>query len=757
MPNTTSVVPSGDSYIDPLLYGTKWVLSPLWFSFTDQSSDYEAVYYNNYPTNGYAAFNALQQAAVRSILGQVAAFTTLTFVEKSGAENHLGNLRFARSSGAATAAGFYPDESYEAGDVWVGYNSAHNTPTVGTYGFHTLIHEIGHALGLKHGHDAPALPSEVDTGEYTAMTYRSYVGAPLTGYTNETFGYSQTFMTLDVAALQYLYGANYGTNSGDTTYSWNPTTGAYSINGAVQWTPGGNRIYMTVWDGNGTDTYDFSAYTDPLAISLLPGGYSALSAAQRAYLGNGNFARGHVWNAFLHDGDTRSLIENAIGGSGNDLMYGNDAANVLDGRGGADSMLGGLGDDIYYVDNVGDLAGEGAGEGLDQVRVTLASYTLPTSIEGLVYWGSSTANFTGTGNSEANFILGWNGNDVLNGAGGADLMTGQLGNDIYFVDSLADSVIELNGEGVDEVRTAVGNKTNAGIYMLPAFVENFVGTSAAAQGAWLNGLDNVAMMGPGNDLVVLHDGGLDQVDGGAGNDFLYWGATFTTADTAVGGTGNDTCGLLGSYTLVLDADCLIGIERLAMYSAGNAPGAIPNIYNITTVDANVAAGVSLVVIALSLRGVETLTFNGAAETNGSFNVRGGRSGDIITTGAGSDQINGFLGADQLRGGGGNDYFEYYDATHSTAAAMDSILDFTAGDRINLIAIDADGNAANGNSAFSFIGASAFTHVAGQLRAYQSAGGGWFVEGDVNGDGAADLVISVTVTDLHALGAADFLL
>jgi Ca2+-binding RTX toxin-like protein len=194
-----------------------------------------------------------------------------------------------------------------------------------------------------------------------------------------------------------------------------------------------------------------------------------------------------------------------------------------------------------------------------------------------------------------------------------------------------------------------------------------------------------------------------------------------------------------------------------MYSAGNAPGVTPNSYAITTVDANVAAGASLVVIALSLRGVETLSFNGGAETDGRFNVRGGRGNDTITAGAGSDQINGFLGADQLRGGGGNDYFEYYDALHSTAAAMDSILDFTAGDRINLVAIDADGNAGNGNSSFAFIGANAFTNVAGQLRAYQSAGSGWFVEGDVNGDGAADLVISVAVTDLHALGAADFLL
>jgi Ca2+-binding RTX toxin-like protein len=174
------------------------------------------------------------------------------------------------------------------------------------------------------------------------------------------------------------------------------------------------------------------------------------------------------------------------------------------------------------------------------------------------------------------------------------------------------------------------------------------------------------------------------------------------------------------------------------------------------VDANVAAGARLTVVAQSLMAGESLAFNGAAETNGSFNIRGGKGADTLTGGAGGDQIWGNLGADTLKGGAGNDVFEYRTAADSTGVARDSILDFAAGDKIGLGAIDADGNAANGNSKFAFIGAAAFSNVAGQLRAYQSANG-WTVEGDVNGDGAADLVISVATAVPHTITAADFFL
>ena len=164
------------------------------------------------------------------------------------------------------------------------------------------------------------------------MTYRSFVGAPTDHYRDGPVDYPQTWMMLDIAALQHLYGADFTTNAGDTTYSWNPATGATSVDGAVAIAPAGNRVFLTLWDGGGTDTYDLSAYATDLAIDLRPGESSTFSAAQLADLGggpNGGDARGNLFNALQYQGDTRSLIENASGGSGDDLIRGNGAKNQL--------------------------------------------------------------------------------------------------------------------------------------------------------------------------------------------------------------------------------------------------------------------------------------------------------------------------------------------------------------------------------------------------------------------------------------------
>jgi hypothetical protein len=243
------------------------------------------------------------------------------------------------------------------------------------------------------------------------------------------------------------------------------------------------------------------------------------------------------------------------------------------------------------------------------------------------------------------------------------------------------------------------------------------------------------------------------VSGGGGDDFLFWGAAFTNADRADGGLGFDTVGLLGTAALVFDADDLLSIEKLAVYSSGNP--AAPNSYALTMHDGNVAAGQKMMVVASSLTSGETLAFNGQAETGGSFNVRGGNGADTITGGLKADQLHGNLGADQLKGGGSDDVFEYRAAAESTAAARDTILDFSAGDRINLVTIDADNNAANGDSKFAFIGAAGFSHTAGELRVTAAQGGGFLVEGDVNGDGTADLSIHVQTLNGHLLTASDF--
>ncbi len=119
--------------------------------------------------------------------------------------------------------------------------------------------------GLKHSHSfiggAGAYQDDVgvatlpvsanrDSLEFTVMSYRSYVGQDLDAigyYTNEAFGFPQTLMMLDIAALQHAYGADFTTNSGDSIYTFSPTTGQMSVNGSQGQTPGANRIFMTMW------------------------------------------------------------------------------------------------------------------------------------------------------------------------------------------------------------------------------------------------------------------------------------------------------------------------------------------------------------------------------------------------------------------------------------------------------------------------------------------------------------------------------
>ncbi|MGG5809407.1 M10 family metallopeptidase [Falsiroseomonas sp. CW058] len=486
------LVASGRAEVDALLSGFAWAEGdPVTFAFPDSAADYEPFYGASEPARGFARIGEAMRDAVRLILtgedggaagapgspgAPVTGFTLLSLVE--AAIDGWADLRISRSSAPVTAWAYYPN-GREGGDVWFGNRHGFDAPRLGTYQFAVAVHELGHALGLKHPHESwngyGALEAGWDSLEFTVMSYRSRIGAALDGgYTNGTHDYPQGWMMLDIAALQALYGADYGHLAGDTRYAWNPATGETIIDGAGQGAPGdgwggaANRVFLTVWDGGGTDTYDLSAYAGGVSVDLAPGGHSVLAAQQLAVLDalSGTVARGNVFNALLHGGNPASLIENATGGAGADTLSGNQAANrleggaggdllsglagddLLDGGAGADTLRGGAGDDRFVVDDR-DLVQEEAGGGLDMlVPVAAAMVVLPAQVEMLRLgpggWG-------GAGNGAANWLAGNAGANRLEGGGGADVLEGRGGADTLAGGAGPDSFVFRRGDGADRI------------------------------------------------------------------------------------------------------------------------------------------------------------------------------------------------------------------------------------------------------------------------------------------------------------------
>lgn len=383
--NPTALVPLANSnLIDGLIYGRKWSEATVNYGFSNDRTDYGA--YQSAPgtpleLTSFSQVTAGTMTAARFAMeGSVWAgargfgiegFTNVTIQEKTAPASGVFDAHVRYGQTIMTNPGFYGYASLpgtgpeiRAGDVWLN-TGKYIDVRAGTQAWYNVLHETGHSMGLKHPFESypaphpaghPKLDATYDAMEYTVMSYNSYSGensSSLGG--NGTFDYAQSYMMLDIRALQQMYGADFTTNSQNTTYIWQPNDGnTYVDNGAgiqVGIDAGGSKIFATIWDGGGVDTYDLSRYSTNLVIDLRPGGGSSFAQNQKAVLDVGIFsdiyARYNIYNALQYNNDPQSLIERAYGGSGSDNFIGNQAANAFRGYGGVDYFNGLGGNDVY--------------------------------------------------------------------------------------------------------------------------------------------------------------------------------------------------------------------------------------------------------------------------------------------------------------------------------------------------------------------------------------------------------------------------
>lgn len=309
--------------------GYHWSATTITFGFPTVAPSFLA----RQEGKGFVPFNAVQKEAALLALAlwdDVAAIRLVQAADWRSADITFSNT--TTSIGYAHA--YFPGGWAGAGSVWLNAREKLLTaPEVGRDGFLTILHEIGHALGLDHpGNYDGGRPTyeknaryAQDTVMYTVMSYfeARHTGADWRGDGPRKTD-AQTPMVHDILTLQAIYGADTSTRKGDTVYGFKSTADRWVFDFKQNASP-----VVTIWDAGGIDTLNLSGYAQDQRISLVPGSYSDVGGMKK-----------NLAIAF----DT--WIERAVGGSGNDTITGNDRANMLRGGDGDDVLIGGKGRDV---------------------------------------------------------------------------------------------------------------------------------------------------------------------------------------------------------------------------------------------------------------------------------------------------------------------------------------------------------------------------------------------------------------------------
>jgi Ca2+-binding RTX toxin-like protein len=499
----------------------------------------------------------------------------------------------------------------------------------------------------------------------------------------------------------------------------------------------------TLVDTSGVDTLNAAAISSASTIDLRPGAISTL-AGRSLTIG----ASTTIERAFGGDGADR-IIGNAAanqlaGGRGDDTLEGGSGADALDGGEGTDTAIFALVRAQYVITALAD--------GSTTVRALTGSEGTDTlrNIEQLRF---ADGLFTIAGapiGAAPITLVGTAGDDTLVGAAGADTLSGLGGNDVLRGGD-GDDVLD-GGPGADQIDGGPGFDTASYASATAAVTASLVSGGSAGDAAGDTYLSIEALRGGAFNDTLTGDAGANTLWGGAGNDRLDGGAG---ADRMEGGAGNDTYYVdnIGDRVIELAGE---GTDLVWASIDFTLPDHVEE-GRVLGSSGRALTGNALANELVGGKGADVL--HGLA---GDDYLLGGSGDDQLFGGDGADRLRGQSGRDRLTGGAGADRFEFTSTKDSSVSAPDEILDFQRGtDLIDLSVIDANGSAISGNGAFVYRGSSAFSGGLGELRWTAVASGPFgtnyiLVEGDINGDRAADFAIIVR-GGVEPLTASDFVL